>query len=397
MSGRLLRTICTAALAATTALVVTTPAAAEPDAPGAAGRAVTGEPGAVLLGGREPKNVARLLTTLRELYRQAEEATEAYNATEQRLTTQRAETRRLTTELTAARDALERSRGDAGRLARRQYQGSSDLSAYLRLLLARNPQQALDEDHLMERAAYDQAATIARLERSELRADKLAARSHRALDLQKALTEKQREQRDTVQARLRKTETLLASLSGDELTELASLERADTAGAQRELLESGLLGGGRLPSKAGSAALEYAVEQIGKPYVWGAEGPDSFDCSGLTSRAWADAGRVIPRTSQEQWARLPRVPLRSLRPGDLVIYFPKATHVAIYLGNGLVIQAPRPGTRVKVSPIASNPLLGAVRPDPTAAPLAAYTPPKLPEGAGAGSDTGYGTAAAPGR
>jgi cell wall-associated NlpC family hydrolase len=159
---------------------------------------------------------------------------------------------------------------------------------------------------------------------------------------------------------------------------VAQLEQADTDAAQQELLASGVLGrspdgslppGGppgvaaHAPSAQGEAAVKYALRQIGKPYEWGAEGPDSFDCSGLTSQAWAHAGRVIPRTSQEQWARLPRVSLRALRPGDLIVYFPGATHVAIYLGDGVVVQAPRPGDRVKVSPIASNPLLGAVRPD----------------------------------
>ncbi|MEW5535585.1 C40 family peptidase, partial [Streptomyces virginiae] len=114
------------------------------------------------------------------------------------------------------------------------------------------------------------------------------------------------------------------------------------------------------PTAAGGAALRYAAAQIGKPYVWGAEGPGSFDCSGLTSQAWAHAGRTIPRTSQEQWARLPKVPLDQLRPGDLVVYFPKATHVGLYVGDGKVIQAPRPGSVVKVSPVAANPLLGAV-------------------------------------
>jgi cell wall-associated NlpC family hydrolase len=135
--------------------------------------------------------------------------------------------------------------------------------------------------------------------------------------------------------------------------------------------------------------LRYAVRQIDKPYVWGAEGPESYDCSGLTSQAWQSAGRAIPRTSQEQWRTLPKVPLSELRPGDLVVYFPEATHVAIYLGNGLVVHAPRPGGRVKVSPIAANPLLGAVRPDPGATPLDTYTPPELPAGATDGGDEGF--------
>src|SRR5690606_9543754 len=84
-----------------------------------------------------------------------------------------------------------------------------------------------------------------------------------------------------------------------------------------------------------------------------------------------------------------------LRPGDLVVYFPEATHVALYLGDGMVVQAPRPGARVKVSPIAANPVLGAVRPDPDGEPLRQYEPPELPEGATEGSDEGYAEAGAP--
>lgn len=121
----------------------------------------------------------------------------------------------------------------------------------------------------------------------------------------------------------------------------------------------------------------------------GAEGPETYDCSGLTRKAWAAAGQELPRTSQEQWATLPRVRLTELRPGDLVVYFPGATHVAVYLGEGLVVHAPRPGGKVKVSPIAANPLLGAVRPDPDGRALGSYTPPVLPAGARDGEDQGY--------
>ena len=113
---------------------------------------------------------------------------------------------------------------------------------------------------------------------------------------------------------------------------------------------------------AGQRALRWALNQIGKPYVWGAEGPNSFDCSGLTSQAWAHAGRVIPRTSQEQWRRLPRISLSQMRPGDLVIYNKGASHVAIYAGGGQVVQAPRPGTTVRLSALATNPVQGVVRP-----------------------------------
>ncbi|ORT61373.1 C40 family peptidase [Streptomyces sp. CB03238] len=368
MSGKLLHTVCVAALVAA---LPAAPAAAAPEPP--------------------ESTVSEMLTQLRTLYQQAEEATETYNATEEELKALTAETKKLTGDLTRTRDSLARARAEAGRLARAQYQGRTDFSSSLRLLLARDPDHALDQHHLLRRAARERAAIVVRLQKGEKRADRLATASRKALDREQTLAEKQKKARDDVTARLKEVEETLATLSDEEVEQLTSLEETETADAQRELLATGELepDGTRTPSALGDEALSYAAEQIGKPYVWGAEGPRSFDCSGLTSQAWATAGRPIPRTSQEQWRTLPKVPLRALRPGDLVVYFPKATHVAIYLGDGQVIHAPRPGAQVKVSPIAANPLLGAVRPDPTARSLRSYTPPEIPTGTAGGSDEGY--------
>ncbi|MFJ4860098.1 NlpC/P60 family protein [Streptomyces sp. NPDC088748] len=346
----------------------------------------------------EGESVGVLLTRLQGLYQKAEEAAEAYNATDVALKAGQAEERLRTADLGRARTALESERALAGRLAREQYQGGRGLSPYARMLLAGNPQAALDQRRLAAREGSRRAAVLARLARGERQADALAARARKALDDRQSLAARQKLQQEEVAAQLKEVERVLSALTPDQLARLGAKEAEDTAAAQRNLVDSG-----RLPTRtgkptaAGGAALRYAAAQIGKPYVWGAEGPGSFDCSGLTSQAWAHAGRSIPRTSQEQWARLPKVPLESLRPGDLVVYFPKATHVGLYVGDGKVIQAPRPGARVKVSPIAANPLLGAVRPDPDGAPLADFTPPALPEApaAQAGDDTGYSAEEAP--
>ncbi|GGR33392.1 C40 family peptidase [Streptomyces roseolus] len=339
-------------------------------------------------------SVAALLARLRTLYREAEEATERYNAAEEALKVQQADTRRLTADLETARTALARGRTEAGRLAREQYQGRTSYASPLRLLFAPDPQSALDARHLLDRTARDRASALPRLRAAERRAADLAGASRTALDRQRTLAARQRTRRDEVRKKLAEVEALLAALTPEQLARLTELEREQTAGAQRELLDSGVLGPARTPSRAGAEALRFAVGQLGKPYEWGAEGPEAYDCSGLTQRAWAAAGRAIPRTSQEQWAELPRVGLDELRPGDLVVYFPDATHVALYLGEGLVVQAPRPGARVKVSPVAANPLLGAVRPDPAGTPLESYTPPDLPDGAREGSDEGYDRAGA---
>lgn len=420
MSGRVLRSVCTAALAVLAAVPCAAPAGAEPtpvavpeDAPEDVPVDVHGSTAenAPESGPRDdgaPRGVSELLTEMRELYQQAEEATEAYNATEVKLTAQQAEAKKVGAGLTDARKALVRSRAQAGLLARRQYQGTSELSSYVQLLLTDDPQRALDQKHLMDRAQRDRLSTVARLTNGERRADTLAAQSRKALDEQKALAAKQKKQRDTVKAKLTDVEKMLASLTTEQIAAIAEREDADTDEAQEKLITSGALGGAadgdtsigtspRAPSAEGDEALTYAVGQIGKPYQWGADGPEAYDCSGLTSRAWTRAGVAVPRTSQEQWAELERVELSELRPGDLVVYFPKATHVAMYLGDGKVIHAPRPGARVKVSPIASNPLLGAVRPDPDAGSLdaASYVPPELPPGATEGDDTGNDSESAP--
>ncbi|MFG2722782.1 NlpC/P60 family protein [Streptomyces sp. NPDC048416] len=359
-------------------------AVAAPQPPGESAAALPEEP--------PQTSAVALLGRLQTLYRQTEEATEAYNTTDVELKRRQAEETKLSAALASARTALARGRDDAGRFAREQYQGRSDLSSYLRLLLAGDPQSALDQRHVLDRAAGERQAAVDRLSRGEQRAAELAVASRRALEEQRTLAERQRQEKDDVELRLKEVEKLLAELSPEQLAELARLEQQGTDRAQQSLLASGALSSARAPSPEGDRALTYAVEQIGKPYVWGAEGPESYDCSGLTSQAWAHAGRSIPRTSQEQWAELPHIALTSLRPGDLVVYFPRATHVAMYLGDGLVVQAPRPGAQVKVSPIAANPLLGAVRPDPAAdslSPLSAYHPPRLPQGAAQGVDTGY--------
>lgn len=377
MSHRLLPAACVAAV-----LVAVAPAPvadADPGAPGAGG-----------------ESVGVLLVRLQGLYQKAEEAAEAYNATEVALTSRQKEERRLAAELGRARTALGSERALLGRLAREQYQGARGIPPYARMLLAGTPQAALDQRRVAAREGARQAAVLARLRRGEREAGALATRARRALESQQTLAARQKKHKDEVATQLKEVERMLAALTPEQLAQLGAREAANTAGAQRELMDSGRLPARTgTPTAAGGAALRYAAAQIGKPYLWGAEGPGSFDCSGLTSQAWAHAGRAIPRTSQEQWATLPRVPLDRLRPGDLVVYFPKATHVGLYIGAGKVIQAPRPGAKVKVSPIAANPLLGAVRPDPDGVPLARFSPPPLPEAAAEGDDTGYSSEAAP--
>ena len=111
------------------------------------------------------------------------------------------------------------------------------------------------------------------------------------------------------------------------------------------------------------AAVDYAMAQVGDSYVYGASGPDAFDCSGLTSMAWAAAGVALPRSSGAQLAGggTP-VSMSDLQPGDLVFYYSPVSHVAMYIGGGQIVHAANPGTGVAVAGVSSMPVSGAVRP-----------------------------------
>ncbi|MFF9477428.1 NlpC/P60 family protein [Streptomyces sp. NPDC014733] len=398
-SSRTLRAAGAALLLGATALAgpaASASAAPAPDPSAAAGASAAPDGPAP-----DAHSPAALLRRLQALYRSAEESTEAYNATQEDLRAAQARAKTLDVRLQQARAKLAGARADAGRLARQQYQGGGPaaLAQYVRVLLADDPEQAMDRSHLLHTAASEAAATVDRMARGARQADALARQADAALDRQRALTAQRARQQTAVQNRLKDVEKLLAGLSPDQLAALDRLESDGAATAQRALVARGALGAAGAPSSAGDRAITYGLRQVGKPYVWGATGPDSFDCSGLTSQAWSHAGRPIPRTSQEQWRRLPHVPLNRLRPGDLVVYFPGATHVALYIGAGKVVQAPRPGTAVRVSPLAANPPIGAVRPDPGARPVNGYTAPRQVTADGPASgraDAGYATSAAPG-
>lgn len=115
-------------------------------------------------------------------------------------------------------------------------------------------------------------------------------------------------------------------------------------------------------SGAGSNAItSFALAQVGKPYGYGATGPSAYDCSGLTSASLRAAGISIPRTSQAQARGGRTVSLSEAQPGDIVVYYSGASHVGIYLGNGKIVHASRPGRPVSVVPVNSMPINKVVR------------------------------------
>jgi len=164
---------------------------------------------------------------------------------------------------------------------------------------------------------------------------------------------------------LAKQRSLLASARG-ELGALLDIRRAaedpesSALEARLRLLGVGALAGP--PSPRAALVVAYAIAQLGKPYVFAASGPDTFDCSGLTMMAWRQVGVSMAHFAATQFDQFPRVSIDALAPGDLVFFYPTIHHVGIYIGGGKMIHAPHTGDVVRVGSINRLDLVGAVRP-----------------------------------
>jgi cell wall-associated NlpC family hydrolase len=111
------------------------------------------------------------------------------------------------------------------------------------------------------------------------------------------------------------------------------------------------------------AAVDAALSQLGKPYQWGASGPNSYDCSGLTMWAWARGGVSLPHNSGMQYNATARVDREDIEPGDLLFFGSPIHHVGMYIGNGQMVEAPYSGAQVRVNSIARSDYVGAGRPN----------------------------------
>jgi cell wall-associated NlpC family hydrolase len=176
-------------------------------------------------------------------------------------------------------------------------------------------------------------------------------------------------------AQLRSQRALLASVKGD-IARLVAADRQRQLEAARRGTIGAPSGGKRAgvkldesvfppppPPKAGAAkAVAVARAQIGKPYLWGAAGPDKFDCSGLTMYAWATVGVQLVHFAASQYDMLPKVRRSQLQPGDLVFFGSPIHHEGIYEGGGIMIDAPQTGENVRRDSIYRPDYAGASRP-----------------------------------
>ncbi|MFG2818898.1 NlpC/P60 family protein [Kitasatospora sp. NPDC048365] len=302
-----------------------------------------------------------------EAYQQAEQATQQYDGTKDEIDTLQRQVTQLQDELARRTSEAEEARTRLGAVAAEQYR-SGGFSAAMQLALSDDPQEFLERSARLGQAGQAEQEALRQFGRQQAAArDRAAEARARLADL----AERQQRlagQKAEVQRRLAETQTLLARLDP---AQRAAVARASRSGA-RALLDTGT-GIDALTATALDAlvpvtdaraaqAIAFARAQLGKPYVWGATGPDSYDCSGLVQAAWRSAGVSLPRTTWSQIAAAPRVTRDQLQPGDLVFFFSGISHVGLYTGNGRMIHAPHPGAPVRYESIDVMPFAGAVRP-----------------------------------
>ncbi|CAM5582294.1 C40 family peptidase [Streptomyces hirsutus] len=325
-----------------------------------------------------------------DLYRQAESATEKYNAVKEKTTKQRKRVDTLLDDVAKRTQTLNEAREELGFFAAAQYRTGAGVPDTATFLLADSPQDFFDRDQLMDRMTGRQKAAV---DDYVTQQSETMEKRKEATESLTTLTESQddlKTAKATVQKKLSTARELMSKLTAEEKARLAAAEEKKREEAVRKAAElarqqaeqqqaeeeerrqqqaesgpSGTSDSSGSSSSSGSTsttpstsadssyaakaekALAFARAQIGKPYVWGATGPDSYDCSGLTQGAWKAAGVSLPRTTYDQVEAGTTVSVSQAQPGDLVFFYDDITHVGVYIGNGMMIHAPKPGTYVR--------------------------------------------------
>ena len=245
-------------------------------------------------------------------------------------------------------------------IAADQYK-SGPLSKSLELLFSSDPSLYLSTAGSLEAVTRKKSADLKKFSVATQRLNATSLTVADKLSLVKAAEAKFRKQLAIANSKLDEAEALLAKLTAAERERLAKLnDDEENADQQRSLADAGKYGS---VSGRGGAAIKYALAQIGDRYIFGADGLTTWDCSGLTMRAFGAAGVSLPHSSRAQYKYGKAISRKELQPGDLVFFGKPISHVAIYLGGNRMLHAPRKGSRVKIAEfdLGKKPYIGARR------------------------------------
>jgi peptidoglycan DL-endopeptidase CwlO len=257
-------------------------------------------------------------------------------------------------------DKVARMRLQVGQVALAQFQNRS-LDTAAQLIVTSDADGFLSQISTVQKVSENQNSVLQDYQQAQAN---LATLEHSAEADLAALAEKEKQLRslkDASDKKLRDAKNVLAKLDATQRQRLADEQNRATAranaAASRDAVRGPINGSGK-----GVRALAFAKAQLGEPYARNAAGPSSWDCSGLTMKAWGSVGVSLPHSAGQQFNRGRPVARSDLQLGDLVFFYSGISHVGIYAGNGRVIHAPRPGKSVEYIKISYMPYQGARRP-----------------------------------
>lgn len=301
------------------------------------------------------REVNRLRTLAAEKYEAANEANIRIKSLEREMTGLVAQARIVEKEMQKSSIAL-------SRIAVANYQ-SSGFGGGFDLIFSTDPKQYLKDSSVLELVSRNYAKNIQdfAFAQQKVKSSQFII-SDRQMLLQREKVKLAQEVK-SAETSLKKAEKVLASLKK---TDRAKLEAAEARREGKILAESKKYASSyKGDNSRGSIALKYALKQVGDIYVWAAAGPTRWDCSGLTMRSFAQAGVSLPHSSRVQVRYGKSISYSSVKPGDLLFFGKPISHVSIYMGNGKMVQAPRPGKKVEVVPFTkkfgAKPFVGARR------------------------------------
>ncbi|MFJ5043525.1 MULTISPECIES: C40 family peptidase [unclassified Streptomyces] len=276
-----------------------------------------------------------------KLYHEAEESTEKYNGAKEQQDNLKKEVDALQDKVARGQAELNTLRTELGSIATAQYR-SGGIDPSVALFLASDPDSFLDQASALDQLTVKQTESLQKIQSKQRTLAQQRKEAQDKLgdlaDVRKALGANKKKSQD----KLAEAQQLLNTLTQAERAKMAQEEqRASRAAGDRVELGNEAPASGR-----GAAALSAAATQIGKPYVPGGSGPNSYDCSGLTQWAFAQAGVSITRTTYTQQNDGQKIGRSQLKPGDLV-FFNGLSHVGFYAGNNQILHAPKPGTVVR--------------------------------------------------
>ncbi|MEW2247444.1 MULTISPECIES: C40 family peptidase [unclassified Streptomyces] len=292
-----------------------------------------------------------------KLYEEAEQATEKYNGAKEKQESLQKEISTIQDNVARGQEELNELRDGIGQAAAAQYR-TGTIDSSVQLFLSADPDSYLDKASTLDQLSGQQVEALRKIQEKQRQlAQERSEAAAKLKDLAATRTELGKKKKE-VQGKLAEAQKLLNSLTAAEKAALA----AEDARASRSASDRVDLGNSKAASGRAAAAFSAAQSKLGSPYVYGASGPSSFDCSGLTSWAYAQAGVSIPRTSQAQANAGTRIySMSQLQVGDLVLFYGDLHHVGLYAGNGQVLHAPRTGTVVRYESINNMPFQFGVR------------------------------------